>query len=127
MNGIDQGISDQDLLQEVSSSIQHATAWDVMVANLPVLIVAFLVTLLVTPLVRRLAVSADIVDRPLEARKIHTRAVPYLGGVAVFCGLLVGLLLSYFLADQMPIGYRDIPPWVIIGLIIITIEYFCEI
>ncbi len=62
---------------------------------LPVLAVSFAVTLLSTPVMRRLAVSHGIVDRPSEARKVHRIPIAYLGGVGVFFGLLAGILTSY--------------------------------
>lgn len=60
-----------------------------------VFIVAFLTTLLATPLMRRLALANGIVDRPSEARKIHKTPTAYLGGVAVYLGILVGVLFTY--------------------------------
>ncbi|MEM1211706.1 MAG: MraY family glycosyltransferase [Planctomycetota bacterium] len=62
---------------------------------LPVLAVAFLVTLLVTPLFRRLAIDNGIVDVPDARRKNHTAPVAYLGGIALFFGWLAGILLVY--------------------------------
>jgi UDP-GlcNAc:undecaprenyl-phosphate GlcNAc-1-phosphate transferase len=44
------------------------------------------VTALATPLVIRLAVRTGVVDHP-GPLKSHDRPVPYLGGVAVFCGV----------------------------------------
>jgi UDP-GlcNAc:undecaprenyl-phosphate GlcNAc-1-phosphate transferase len=60
-----------------------------------VLVVAFLVTLLATPLMRRLALSHGVIDRPLESRKAHRTPIAYLGGVAVYLGLLAAVLFSY--------------------------------
>ena len=55
-----------------------------------VFIVAALISLLMTPLVRRVVLRYDIVDRP-NARRINTRAIPRGGGVAVATAfLLVG-------------------------------------
>jgi UDP-GlcNAc:undecaprenyl-phosphate/decaprenyl-phosphate GlcNAc-1-phosphate transferase len=50
---------------------------------------AFAVTALITPLVRRFALAHGIVDHPNEARKIHRAPVAYLGGCAIFAGFLV--------------------------------------
>ena len=60
-----------------------------------VLVVAFLITLLTTPLMRRLAHRHGVVDRPNEARKMHRLPVAYLGGVAVYLGVLAGIFVSY--------------------------------
>src|SRR5690606_10737072 len=46
-----------------------------------VFVAAFVVTLLATPLMRRLAVANGIIDRPSELRKTHRMPVAYLGGV----------------------------------------------
>jgi len=62
---------------------------------LGVLIVAFLVTLFMTPVMRRLAVRYGVIDRPSEARKVHRIPIAYMGGVAVYLGLLAAILFSY--------------------------------
>ena len=59
-----------------------------------VFLAAFLVTLLSTPLVRRLAVAANIIDRPDSQRKQHQFPVAYLGGVAVCAGVLAAIAVS---------------------------------
>lgn len=60
-----------------------------------VFVVAFLVALLATPLMRLLAIRHGVVDRPNEARKIHRVPIAYLGGVAVYLGILGGILFAY--------------------------------
>jgi UDP-GlcNAc:undecaprenyl-phosphate GlcNAc-1-phosphate transferase len=62
------------------------------------LLVALIVTLITAPIVRRVAIRLDIVDRP-GPLKTHRAPVPYLGGVAVFLGLLVGPID----ADRLPL------------------------
>lgn len=52
------------------------------------LVAAFLTSLLLTPQVRKLALQWNIVAKPGE-RKIHTKPVAYLGGVAIFLGFLI--------------------------------------
>src|SRR3954467_2185224 len=61
-----------------------------------VLIVAFAVTLLVTPAVRRLAILAGVVTPPGSdaSRHVHTRPTPSLGGVAMFCGFLAAMAVA---------------------------------
>lgn len=62
----------------------------------PILVIAFLVTLISTPFMRTLAVKHGVIDRPNEARKIHRQPIAYLGGVGVFLGLMAGILYSFF-------------------------------
>ncbi|MCC6661364.1 MAG: undecaprenyl/decaprenyl-phosphate alpha-N-acetylglucosaminyl 1-phosphate transferase [Phycisphaerales bacterium] len=77
------------------------TRLEVFHGYIAVFVVAFVVTLLATPLVRRLALSHGIIDRPTEGRKAHRLPVAYLGGVAVFLGIIAGILYSY-LATAIP-------------------------
>ena len=61
-----------------------------------VFVVSFVVALLATPLMRRLALANGIIDHPSDPRKVHRMPVAYLGGVAVYLGLMAGVLYSYF-------------------------------
>ncbi len=72
---------------------------DILSGYILVFAVAFLVTVLVTPLVRKLAVANGIVDHPSEARKIHKMPIAYLGGVAVYLGIMAALVFSYIASD----------------------------
>ena len=47
---------------------------------------------LLTPVMRKVAISKQILDTPTSAHKSHTQAVPYLGGVAILVGVV---LVSY--------------------------------
>ena len=40
-----------------------------------------------TPLMRRIAIRREIVDRPNEGHKTHVEPTPYLGGVAIVLGV----------------------------------------
>jgi UDP-GlcNAc:undecaprenyl-phosphate GlcNAc-1-phosphate transferase len=51
------------------------------------------VTLAVTPLVRYLSVRASLVDSP-GGRKVHTTAIPRLGGIGIFAGFAAVLLVQ---------------------------------
>ncbi|MDY7108208.1 MAG: MraY family glycosyltransferase [Planctomycetota bacterium] len=85
-----------------------------------VLVVAFVVTLLFTPLVRRLALAGGVVDRPDARRKMHDYPVPYLGGLAVFIGLIVAIAVSYFSGDDYTTEYAGVPLAVVVGMVAIT-------
>lgn len=75
------------------------TPLDVFHAYIAVFVVAFFVTLLSTPLMRKLAIMNGVVDRPNDPRKAHRMPIAYMGGVAVFLGILAGILLSYIAMD----------------------------
>ncbi|MBX3374411.1 MAG: undecaprenyl/decaprenyl-phosphate alpha-N-acetylglucosaminyl 1-phosphate transferase [Phycisphaeraceae bacterium] len=85
----------------------------------PIFLAAFLVTLLTTPLIRRIAISAGVIDRPDAARKSHPLPVAYLGGVSVFLGILAALVVAVFFSDSETTR-RVIPIGVIIGMFAIT-------
>jgi UDP-GlcNAc:undecaprenyl-phosphate GlcNAc-1-phosphate transferase len=53
---------------------------------------ALLLVLGATPVVRRVAGRLGVVDRP-DARRIHRAPVPLLGGLAIYAGFIVALLL----------------------------------
>lgn len=80
----------QPLLTPDSSS-----TLDILHGYLGVFVAAFLMTVAMTPLMRKLAIANGIVDRPSEARKAHKIPVAYLGGMAVFFGVLAGVAYSY--------------------------------
>src|ERR1700689_2366119 len=58
-----------------------------------VLLVTAAVTYLLVPLVRRIAVRTGAMHEP-RARDTHTKATPLLGGLAMYGGLVAGLLIA---------------------------------
>ena len=85
----------------------------------PSFFVAFIVTLLITPLVRKLAIALGVIDQP-GGRKIHTQPIAYLGGLAVFLGIMAGVFSAAFVEAPLD-QYRAVPVSVIFGLIVIFI------
>ncbi len=53
---------------------------DVFHGYVGVFVIAFVITLLATPIVRRLAVANGVIDRPSDPRKIHKIPIAYMGG-----------------------------------------------
>ncbi|MBL1218207.1 MAG: undecaprenyl/decaprenyl-phosphate alpha-N-acetylglucosaminyl 1-phosphate transferase [Planctomycetes bacterium] len=108
----------QGLPSDSSSSLP--SFGQVLNSYLVVFVVAFLVTLVVVPLIRRVALRSGIVDWPDDARKAHGDPVPYLGGVAVFLGMVAAIAASYFLP-----GYQahlaTVPASVVLGLVVIML------
>jgi UDP-GlcNAc:undecaprenyl-phosphate GlcNAc-1-phosphate transferase len=56
-------------------------------------LIAFTTTMALVPQVRRLAIECRVADKP-NNRKVHLHAIPHLGGVAIFAGFFLGLLVS---------------------------------
>jgi UDP-GlcNAc:undecaprenyl-phosphate GlcNAc-1-phosphate transferase len=82
--------------------------------------IAFVCTLIVTPLAMRIAQAIGVVDKPDSIRKSHAHPIPYLGGMAVFVGVLVAIAASYFPAIDIPTDYAPVPLAVVIGMFAIT-------
>lgn len=57
----------------------------------PILALSLGASLILTPIMRKLAISNGIVDLPDARRKAHAKPVAYLGGLAIFLAWLVGL------------------------------------
>ena len=88
---------------------------------LPVLLAAFLVTLIVVPVVRKIATTYGIIDHPDGGRKGHAYPVAYLGGVGVFLGVLAGIMVSYvFVGNGLITEYPAVPIAVILGMFAIV-------
>lgn len=107
-----------------------ASPLDVFHGYMGVFVVAFLVALFATPIMRRLAVNHGIVDRPTEARKAHRIPVAYLGGIAVFLGIAAGIAFSFFGPEFSESIYKlhasedvlqFVPFSVLLGMTLITI------
>lgn len=60
---------------------------------LAALFTAFTVSLLLTPLMIKIAPKLGAVDRPDGKRKIHSCPVPRLGGMAIFAGTMISMLV----------------------------------
>lgn len=74
---------------------------------------AFVVAVLLTPLVRILALRLGVTDKP-ESRKLHTTPVPYLGGVAVAVAVVVGTIVG---STGFDVELRLVSMGVILGVL----------
>ncbi len=75
---------------------------------------AFL-ALLITPAVIRLAHRLSIADVP-DVRKVHTRSVSHIGGVAIFLSMMCLIIPVLFLPNVIGEAFRDILPKLIVLL-----------
>ncbi|NLO34411.1 MAG: undecaprenyl/decaprenyl-phosphate alpha-N-acetylglucosaminyl 1-phosphate transferase, partial [Candidatus Hydrogenedentes bacterium] len=53
---------------------------------------SFMIVWILVPLFRKLALYLEVVDAPTSARKIHSRAIPYLGGLPFFLAFLAVII-----------------------------------
>jgi UDP-GlcNAc:undecaprenyl-phosphate GlcNAc-1-phosphate transferase len=65
-----------------------------------ILLFSFLVSFLLTPIMRRVALRYNIVDQPAE-RKVHLKGTPLLGGIAIVAAFCTALLSNMILEKEM--------------------------
>jgi UDP-GlcNAc:undecaprenyl-phosphate GlcNAc-1-phosphate transferase len=74
-----------------------------------------------TPLMRKIAVSKKIFDKPNSEHKSHTKPVPYLGGVAIIFGVVITsyltLFLSLFTVNNFWLATSVLAPAIALGMI----------
>lgn len=56
-------------------------------------LVAVVISYISTPMVRKLAIKIGAVDVPKDDRRVHTQAMPFLGGIAIFASFVITVLL----------------------------------
>lgn len=56
------------------------------------LFICFMLTILLTPLIKKLAIRIGAVDKPNQ-RKVHMKVMPRLGGLAIYISFIAGMLL----------------------------------
>lgn len=66
-----------------------------------IIFVCFLAGLVLTPLVKRIAIHIGAVDKPDNKRKVHHKTMPRLGGLAIFLSFLLGYMIFAPKSTQM--------------------------
>ena len=74
-----------------------------------------------TPVMRKIAIATDLVDRPNSSHKSHKKPVPYLGGVAIIIGVITvsysASLFSEFTSSTFWLATSVLGPALLLGLI----------
>lgn len=65
------------------------------------LMVSLLVSFAMTPPVKRFAHKVGAIDVPKDARRVHKTPIPRLGGLAIFIGFIVGVLIFSDVSEQI--------------------------
>ncbi len=65
------------------------------------LVVSLVVSFLTSPVVKNFAYKVGAIDVPKDARRMHKVPIPRLGGLAIFFGFIVGILLFGKIDRQM--------------------------
>jgi len=58
---------------------------------LSIFVIALFSSLGLTPIIRRIAQRCDWLDVPLDERRLHSRPIPRLGGIAIYLTILISL------------------------------------
>jgi len=84
-------------------------------------VISYLLVGLLTPVMRKVAIATDVVDRPNSSHKSHKKAVPYLGGVAIIIGVITvsysASLFSQFTSSTFWLATSVLGPALLLGLI----------
>ncbi len=75
----------------------------------------FLIAVLITPIVRKVAIRFGLVDRPDPERKLHREPIALSGGVAVFLSLILSAGLATLASESVRTAVLKLP-WHVIGL-----------
>ncbi len=83
------------LLPRIQNVFKHSgTRW------IYILLFAFLLSYLLTPLIRRLATHFSILDQP-SGRKVHKDPIPLLGGVSIYIAFTTSILANNMLDQEV--------------------------
>jgi UDP-GlcNAc:undecaprenyl-phosphate/decaprenyl-phosphate GlcNAc-1-phosphate transferase len=88
-----------------------------------IFIISFAVSVVFTPILRQIAIYYDVVDRP-DPRKMHREPVAYLGGVAVFLGWIVAVVVSQLMQPHGGLaetGTIRMPVWIVLAATVIVL------
>ena len=86
---------------------------------------AYLISLILTPVFRHIARKFGIYDRPITEVKTHKVSTPYLGGLAIWSGWVISLILIRFITN-FPTGTLNNLRSVIIGSFMLLILGLCD-
>ena len=75
-------------------------------AQIPGFLIALAISWWLTPEIRSRALSLGLVDKPGEERRIHTKPVPRLGGVAIYISLMITLAILVAATGRFPKNAR---------------------
>jgi UDP-GlcNAc:undecaprenyl-phosphate/decaprenyl-phosphate GlcNAc-1-phosphate transferase len=84
-------------------------------------VIATMASLVVTPVVRRLCERFRLLDVPKDARRLHTKAIPRLGGVAIYLSCVIALSTLPFVDNLLTQSLRARAAEILVALIPTTL------
>ena len=84
-------------------------------------VISYVLVGLLTPLMRKIALEQEVLDRPNSAHKSHKNPVPYLGGVAIIIGVVIvsniALISNKFTWSNFWLATSILGPALVMGLV----------
>lgn len=74
---------------------------------LAALLLSFLISFILTPFARKLAIKTRALDIPKDDRRMHTKPMPLLGGLAIFVATTIVIILAKFALLPMVLDYLE--------------------
>ena len=90
-------------------------------------LIATFASLIITPFVRRVCERYRLLDVPNDHRRVHSKAVPRLGGIAVFLALMAALSMLPFVDNLLTQTLRARVPDLLVTLVPATLVLFLGI
>lgn len=87
-------------------------------------LIATVASLILTPLIRRLCGRFNLLDVPLDGRRMHSSAVPRLGGVAIYLSCVIALSTLPFVDNLLTQTLRGHASEILVTLIPATLVFF---
>ena len=91
-------------------------------------VIACVSTAILTPFTIRLAYRVGAMDVPKDERRIHSKPMPRIGGVAFILGFFISTLIMFLFCNiDRSVNFQEINPWgFYLGAIIIAIVGFID-
>ena len=84
-------------------------------------VISYVLVGLLTPVMRKIALTQGVLDRPNSAHKSHKKPVPYLGGVAIIIGVIIvsyiALISNKFTWSNFWLATSVLGPALVMGLV----------
>lgn len=67
-----------------------------------IIAVVFVICLIITPIVIKFSKKFNLVDIPKDERRVHSKPMPRVGGIAIVISMLLGLGIYYIITRNIP-------------------------
>ena len=67
-----------------------------------IIAIVFCVCLGITPIIIKIAKKYNLVDIPKDARRVHNKPMPRVGGIAIVISMFIGLAIYYLVTKNIP-------------------------